>query len=219
MTGVDDTRRGLLLRHMAAFIILGVLLGTAGCAPWQLGAEKDVMKNGIMFKTFRENENGTKLGILVEDTVIDGWPCKKDFVVFHADWRLDELELSRDYQRNGVFMPKGTRVFPDAAGGPGTCMFPRDMEIQGYLVRGTGRNGFMTRFYRTGNLMLFWSKDPVEVDGVICRDSLFDGIYLHDNGRLRECVLDKQGMIGKVAYPKGTRLKMDESGKVINRDP
>ena len=197
------------------FFIAPLLVITAGCAPWQVGAEKDVVKNGIRFETFREQKDGTKLGILAEDTVIDGWPCKKDFIVFYPDWRLDELQLSRDYERNGIFMPEGTRVFPNAAGGPGTCMFPRDMEIQGYLVRGTGINGFMTRFYRTGRLMLFWSREPVEVEGVVCTDSLFKGIYLHDNGRLRECTLDKPATINEVGYSKGTRVQLDESGKVI----
>ena len=216
---LDDTRPSQLLARMAAFIMLGVLLSTAGCAPWQVGAEKDVVKNGMMFKSFREFDDGTKVGVLAEDMVIDGWPCKKDFIVFHSDWRLDELELSRDFERNGVFMPAGTRVFPDAAGSPGACMFPRDMEIQGYRVRGTGKNGFMTRFYRTGNLMLFWTKDPVEVDGVICKDSWFDGIYLHDNGRLRECVLGEPGTIGAVTYAKGTHLWLDESGNVTAREP
>ena len=89
MIRLDDTRPNLLLARMAAFIILGVLLSTAGCAPWQVGAEKDVVKNGMMFKSFREFDDGTKVGVLAEDMVIDGWPCKKDFIVFHSDWRLE----------------------------------------------------------------------------------------------------------------------------------
>jgi len=218
---IGHFHRSLLPGRVTAVIVIGALLAAAACAPWKLGAEKNVTRNGIRFETFRELDDGAKLGTLYEDTVIDGWPCKKDFIVFHPDWRLDELQLSRDYERNGVFMPEGTWVFPDAEGGPGTCMFPRDMEIQGYLVRGSGmgKSGFMTRFYRSGRLMLFWSRDPVEVDGVICKDSLFDGIYLHDNGRLRECILDKDGTIGAAVYPKGTRLRLDESGNVIAAEP
>ena len=30
-----------------------------------------------MFDTFRENDDGTKMGILVEDMVIEGWPVKE----------------------------------------------------------------------------------------------------------------------------------------------
>ena len=220
MITVADPHRGLLSRLMAAVIMLGVLSSTVGCASWQADAEKDVLKNGIGFRSFREFDDGTKVGTLVEDTVIDGWPCKKDFIVFHPDWRLDELQLSRDYERNGIFMPEGTWVFPDAQGNPGTCMFPRDIEIQGYLVRGSwmGKEGFMTRFYSTGRLMLFWSREPVEVGGVVCKDSLFTGIYLHDNGLLRECILDKPATIGEIRYRKGTRLRLNDSGYVIDHD-
>jgi hypothetical protein len=204
-----------------AIFVFGLLSSIVGCAPWQVGAEKDVVKNGIRFESFRELGDGSKLGVLVEDTVIDGWPCKKDFIVFYPDWRLDELQLSRDYERNGVFMPEGTWVFPDARGNPGTCMFPRDMEIQGYLCRGggMGKNGFMTQFYSTGRLRLFWSREPVEVDGFTCKDSLFTGISLHNNGRLRECILDKPVTLSAVTYRKGTRLRLDAEGKVVDHDP
>ena len=218
---IADLGRGLRLGRIPGLLVLVLLLITAGCSPWQIGAEKDVTRNGIGFESFREMDDGSKLGILAEDTVIDGWPCKKDFIVFHSDWRLDELQLSRDYERNGVFMPAGTWVFPNAQADPAICMFPRDIEIQGYLVRGSsmGKSGFMTRFYTTGRLMLFWSRTPVEVGGVICKDSLFNGIYLHDNGMLRDCILDRPGTFGAVTYPKGTHVQLDESGKVVHHDP
>ena len=221
MTGAANTRRTILLWCIAATLILGLLSGVTGCAPWQIGAEKDVVKNGISFQSFRELDDGSKLGELAEDTVIDGWPCKRGFVVFHPDWRLDELQLSRDYERNGVFMPAGTWVFPDARGNPGTCMFPRDVEIQGYRCRGSrmGKSGFMTQFYSTGQLKLFWTRKPVEVDGVVCKDSLFTEISLHANGRLRECIVDRSITLGSITYGKGTRLRLDASGEVMAHDP
>jgi hypothetical protein len=197
-------------------VLVAVLCSLAGC--WQMGAERNVEKNGIRFETFRQMKDGTKIGVLQEDTVIDGWPVKKDFIVFYPDWRLDELELSRDYERNGIFMPEGTWVFPDAQGNPGVCMFPRDIEIQGHLVRGSrmGKEGFMTYFYNNGKLKLFWTREPVGIDGWVCKDSLFTGISLHANGRLRECILDKPVTAGGVSYRKGGRIQLNESGEVIN---
>lgn len=225
MTGAENTRpntcRAMLFRWIAAILVLGLLAASTGCAAWQVGAEKDVVRNGISFERFREFDDGSKLGELAEDTVIDGWPCNKGFVAFHPDWRLDELQLSRDYERNGIFMPAGTWVFPDARGNPGTCIFPRDVEIQGYLCRGsgTGKKGFMTRFYSTGRLRLFWSREPVQVDGFVCKDSLFTGISLHNNGRLQECILDQPATFSSITYRKGTRLRLDASGKVIDHEP
>lgn len=205
---------------MAALLVLALLASAAGCSPWQAGAEKDVVRNGIRFETFREYDDGTKVGTLAEDTVIDGWPCMKAFIVFHSDWRLDELQLSRDYERNGIMMPARTWVFPNREGNPGVCMFPHDVEIQGYLCRGSRaeKGGFMTRFYNSGRLKLFWSREPVEVDGVTCKDTLLKGILLHENGRLQECTLEEAATVRGVEYRKGSRIRFDDSGRVVAQD-
>ena len=70
---------------LTAFAIFpAMLLVTTGCAPWELGAEKNVVRNGIEFETFRENDDGSRMGTLAKDTVVDGWPCKKGFIDFYA---------------------------------------------------------------------------------------------------------------------------------------
>lgn len=195
-------------------LLVGLL---AGCSPWKVGAERDVVKNGIAFEAFSVQENGSRIGTLAEDTTIDGWPCRKDFVVFRPDWRLDELQLSRDHVRNGVPMPEGSWVFPNADGNPGTCMFPHDVEIQGHLVRGSwmGKEGVMTRFYPSGRLKDFYSRDPVMLDGVPCKDGLIHGIQLHENGRLKGCKLAEAVAIDGEHYSKGALLRFDSDGHVI----
>jgi len=212
----EGQRQNSLLGATAAILMLGFLVCMAGCVNWEVGAEIDVVKNGIRFEKFRETDHGSKVGILVEDTVIDGWPCKQGFIVFHEDWSLDELQLSRDYERNGIFMPEGTWVFADRQGNPRTCMFPRNVEVQGHLCRGSwlGKQGFMTNFYPNGKLELFWSRDPVMMDGVTCADSLSRGIYLHQNGQLQKCKLDKEAIIEGVEYRKGSIICFDRAGKV-----
>ena len=206
-----------LLRMSVSMLLLLIMICTMGCASWRMGAENDVVKNGIRFEAFREYDDGSKLGELASDTVIDDWPCKKDFIVFHPDWRLDELQLSRDYERNGIFMPERTWVFPDVQGNPGICMFPHDVNIQGYLVRGSWmeKEGFMTLFYASGKLKLFYSREPVTVDGVTCDDSIFEGISLHESGRLQQCKLGKTASIDGVEYSKGSIIKLDQAGKVL----
>lgn len=215
-TPTRSKKRG---RAVQAFPLLVVLFGTlACCAPWQVGAEKNVVKNGIAFQTFKEQDNGSKLGILAADTVIDGWPCKQGFIVFYPDWRLDELLLFRDYERNGVSMPAGTWVFPNKEGNPGVCMFPRDVEIQGCLCRGSwmGKEGVMTSFHGNGKLKHFYSRKTALVDGVPCKGSVFSsGIRLHENGRLQECVLSEAATIEGVKHPKGTKLRFDPQGKLL----
>jgi hypothetical protein len=214
----DHRPHGFSKRMLAVVLALAALMCTAGC--WRIGAERNVVRSGIAFAAFREYDDGTKLGILAGDRVIDGWPCKRDFIVFHPDWRLAELQLSRDYERNGVSMPAGTWVFPNEQGNPGTCMFPHDVEIQGYRCRGSwaGKEGFMTVFYPSGRLKLFFSRDPVAVDGVVCDDSLFQGIALYESGRLQQCKLAEKTRIGGVEYPAGAIVRFDEAGKVLAGD-
>jgi hypothetical protein len=200
-------------------LLFGLLLCTIFCAPWQIGAEKNVEKNGIAFETFREQEDGTKLGILAGDTVIDGWPCAAGFVVLYPDWRPDELKLSRDFERNGIPFPSGTWVFPDEQGNPAACMMPRDVEIQGHLCRGGwgGKEGVMVSFYPGGQLKQYFCREDPVIDGVPCNGSVFAcGITLHENGRLQQCKLAKDTTIGGVEYPRGAVLRFDRAGHVVD---
>ena len=212
---------GSSLRSGMAFIVLPVLVLaatlslTTGCSLWEVGAEKDVIRNGIAFDTFRVNKDGSKMGMLAEDTLIDDWPCRRGFADFHPDWTLDECHLSRDYERNGIFMPKGTRVFPDRLGNPGICLFPHDLNTQGYICRGNRSGGFMTAFYPNGRLHWFYVREPVEVSGIHCKDSLFEAIYLHPNGRLKQCKLERAVKINGVEYRRGAVIHLDAAGTVF----
>ena len=203
------------LSRLSAFILLAVLFGTTGCAPWEVGADKNVVRNGIKYEVFRENDDGSTMGNLAEDTVIDGWPCRRGFINFHADSRLDECHLSREYERNGIVMPAGTRVFPDKSGNPGVCLFPHDVNVQGYPCRGNKSGGFMTAFYANGRLHWFYTRHPVEVNGLSCKNTLFQAIYLHPDGRLQKCKLDKPVTIDGVDYPSGFIIQLNRAGAVI----
>ena len=174
-----NNRLGDWVTWRVVFVLLVVLGTAAACAPWEMRADKNVVRNGISFDEFRENDDGTKMGNLAEDTEIDGWPCRRGFVSFYADWRLDECHLSREYERNGIVMPQGTRVFPDKRGNPGVCMFPHDVDIQGFSCRGNRMGGFMTAFYPTGQLHWFYTREPVTVNGVTCANTLIEAVYLH----------------------------------------
>jgi hypothetical protein len=77
-----------------------------------------------------------------------------------------------------------------------------------------GKQGVMTTFYANGKLHWFYSRDPVVVDGVSCKDSLFEAIYLHPDGRLKQCKLDEAVTIGGAVYSRGYIIHVDQAGKV-----
>jgi len=208
------------LRKTMAMICLVLAAGAPvlACAPWQIGAEKNVVKNGIRFDSFREGEDGQKLGILAGDTVIDGWPCRKGFVVLHGNWKPDELQLAKGHRRNGIDFPAKTWVFVDEQGNPKACMLPRDLEIQGHRCRGGwgGKEGVMVSFYPGGALKYYCCREDPVIDGVPCDGSMFHcGITLHENGRLKQCRLAEDTTIGGVAYSKGSVLRFAGDGTVV----
>lgn len=205
---------GGTIKWPIAILLALFLSGVTGCASWKTGAEKNVVENGIQFELFNESKDGRKLGTLARDMVIQGWPARKDFVVFHPDWRLDELHLFRDFERNGIFMPVGTRVFPNEQGNPGVVCFSRDTEVQGYIIKGNRSGGYMTGFYPNGRLKWFYPRDPVVIDEITCTDSLWEEVQLYPDGRLRQCKLGKSVSIAGTEYSSGSVIRLDQSGNV-----
>lgn len=207
----------------AKLTILGILMialffCTSACAPWQVGAEKNVVKKGIRFDAFREEEDGQKLGLLTGDTVIDGWPCREGFVALHGNWKPEELQLAEDYRRNGIPFPAKTWVFVDEQGNPTACMLPRDVEIQGHICRGGwgGKEGVMVSFYPGGELKQYFCREDPVIDGVPCSGSVFHcGITLHENGRLKQCRLADDATIQGAACEKGSVLRFERNGTVL----
>ena len=53
------------------------------------------------------------------------------------------------------------------------------------------------------------------IDGVPCKNGLSHDIQLHENGRLKQCELDRSMTIGGKEYPKGAVLPFNEAGNVI----
>ena len=76
----------------------------------------------------------------------------------------------------------------------------------------------MTAFYASGKLHWFYSRDPLVVDGVTCKDSIFEAIYLHPDGRLKQCLLDEKITIDAREYPRGSLILIDEAGNVRIRE-
>lgn len=186
-----------------------ILILVSGCATW----EKDVTKNGIPFKKFRVYDDGEMVGILGEDQIIQGYPCKSGCVWFSANWDLQEFRLSEDFLFNDVVLPVGTwiRFGKDCD----ICFLPHDVEIQGYLCRGgkMQREGHMTTFYKNGNLKFFCFREDIEIDGILCKRGC---LSLHENGKVRYCKLAEDTTINGIFYKKNTNLNFDDNGNVIN---
>jgi hypothetical protein len=74
----------------------------------------------------------------------------------------------------------------------------------------------MTSFYPSGRLEMFYTQDPIIIDGVPCTNGTGPGhnIRLHENGKLKKCMLDRPMTIGGKEYAKGAVLQFDEAGNI-----
>jgi hypothetical protein len=181
--------------------------------------EKNFVINGIHFEKFvYSSYRGDMIGYLAEDTLIQNYPCKKGFIVFHDDWSLEEFQFSKPFEFNGLLIPAKTWASLDKEGNITILMFPEDTWVQGHLCRGSkmGRQGVHTSFYKNKKLKSFFARENTDIDGILCKGSLFHPIRLHDNGKLMGCTLAKTMKLNGTDYKEKSKIKFDREGNVIS---
>lgn len=93
--------------------------------------------------------------------------------------------------------------------------------VQGHVCRGTGGpKGTQTAFYPSGALKQFYPARDTRIDGVPCRTNVFSGwVELHENGRLKSCLLSEEWESKGTRYRRGTRLEVAADGKPLPPPP
>jgi hypothetical protein len=211
------SRPGAILAWLCFVVIV---ISLSGCAGWQ---EKNITRHGIHFDKLRTEElqmqPGTTVitGRLAENSEIDGFPCARGFIVFHDNWTLKEFKLFRSHPFREFVMPTDSWVFPDRNGNIITCIFPRDVEIQGHLCRGGkgGTEGVQTTFHKNGSLSSYFSREDIVVNGIPCLGSVLHPVRLHANGQLQSCTLSRTVVIESMELLKKTRISFDDSGGFV----
>jgi len=196
-------------RILIVILVVAVML-ISGCDEW----ENDVVVNGIKFTRF---SHSSMKGYLAENTLIQGYPCKKGFVFFYDNGNLNTFQFSKPFEFSGFVIPAKTWGMLDRQGSIYICFFSKDTQVQGYPCRGSimGREGIQTSFHKNGKLNCFFPRKDVEIDGILCKGSVFHPIGLHDNGKLRNCTLAETTIINGKEYQKGSKIKLDKQGNVL----
>lgn len=188
-------------------------LSVAGCFPWQY----DVTERGVAFSKVRTDAGGVAIGVLKEDTLIGGRPCKRGWVHVLPSGVPVGFTASREIDLGRFKIPADTWVFQNAQGVVTVCAFPGDAEVQGHLCRGSGGpKGIQTAFYPDGALKEFFLRRDARIEGILCRAGAFnEAVMLHENGRLKRCVLGEGIVRDDHFYPRGTLLRFDSEGRVV----
>lgn len=196
------SRRGLA---NVPLLLVGAPLGA--CLVPQDPADLPFRTSSIL----RHADGRLQRAFLVEASEIEGFPCQR-WMWWHEDGRLDNLELSRDFTVQGHVFPAATRMFFDREGRLAHAWLSRDTVIDGRPCG--GRWKIDTAFHPNGRVRAFFPDDPYEIDGVLCAASVFHPIYLHPDGRLRQCKLARAVTLDGRSFPRGARLVLDEAGRV-----
>lgn len=186
--------------------VIAVTLTLVACLAQQDPADLPFQTSSIL-----RHENGRmKRAYLPEPTDVEGFPCQR-WCWWYDDGRIDNIELSRDLAVQGHALPVGTRVFFDREGRLAHAWLSKDTVIDGHLCRGSMK--IDTAFHSNGGVKAFFPRESTQIDGVPCTASLFHPIYLHPDGKLRQCKLAGDVVLAGRVYEKGTTLSLDATGQ------
>lgn len=193
-------------RGVANAALLFLSLALYGCLVPQDPADLPYRTSSIL-----RHENGQmRRAFLLEDAELAGFPCQR-WAWWYEDGRLDNLELAHDLVVEGHDFPAGTRLFFDREGHMAHAWLSADRVIDGLPCR--GRWKIDTAFHPNGRVRAFFPPDPIEIDGVLCSASVFHPVYLHPDGRLRQCKLAREVTLDGRTFAQGETLALDASGR------
>jgi hypothetical protein len=200
-------------KWLTLFLFQAAALLLAGCFDWQ----HDVTVQGIAFSRVRVEDSGLVIGLLKADTIIGGRPCKQGWVHLRPNGVPVGFTAAREIDLGRFKIPAETWVFQNEAGVVTVCSFPRDTEVQGHWCRGSGGpTGVQAAFYPDGALKEFFLPHDTRIQDVPCKAGYFnEAIWLHENGRLKACVLSEDLVRDGRTYSKGARLRFNSDGRIM----
>lgn len=201
--GLGSLLVGLGARRVAgtALLWLGLGLVLVGCLAPQDPADLPFETSSIL-----RHENGQlRRAFLLEETEIEGFACQR-WIWWHEDGRLDNLELAHERSVQGHAFPRSTRLFFDREGRLAHAWLSQDTVIDGLPCR--GRWKIDTAFHPNGRVKAFFPPDDLELAGVLCKASVFHPVYLHPDGKLRQCKLAALATLDGRTYAAGEVLQV-----------
>lgn len=194
-------------------LLLAASVSLAACSEWQY----DVTVRGATFSRVKVDTEGKAIGVLKAPAEIAGRYCDRGWVHVHPNGVPAAFTAAEPIALSSGKVPRATWVRQDENGVILSCAFPHNLEVQGHRVRGTGGpKGVMTAFHASGALKQFFPVGAAVIDGVACRAGLVGGwIELHENGRLKSCLLGAALERDGRSYRPGTRVEFAPDGRIV----
>jgi hypothetical protein len=206
-------KRRILIYGGGLVLGLGIAVSAiAGFFRW----ENNVTLRGVAFRKVRIDEQGLAIGLLKQDTMISGRPCKRGWVHIHTNGIPSGFTAAKPIELARFTIPAGTWVAQNTDGVVTVCAFPRDTLVQGHLCRGSGGpTGVQAAFYPGGALKQYFLREDTVIQNIPCKAGVLNqSIELHENGRLKACLLSENVTFDGRPYPKGKRIHFDPEGRI-----
>ena len=170
------------------------------------------------FESIHTGESGLIIGKLKADAWLGRRLCGRGWVHLHPNGIPAAFTSAKSIDLGKFTVPGGTWVLQDSNGVVKICAFPGDTEIQGHLCRGSGGpKGVSALFYPSGILKQYFLRTNTVIQGIPCESGLVTQfIELHENGRLKGCVLSADFEKNGRHWRKGTRIHLDSDGTILN---
>jgi len=170
------------MRHIILFVVLISAVFSATAQQPQLTREK-----------------------LATDTVIQTYPCAKEYAWFYQDGALNRCTVSRDTRFGQAQIPTGSIIELWPNGTTRYVMLAHNAVVLGYNVMGGSflgpSEGSVLTFYPSGKLRSVYLVDDQTIQGVPCRGDQWgiltdpiDGgnqVEFYEDGKLRSCKLTR----------------------------
>lgn len=200
-------------------MLLAILLSTSVCHRWP----KNITMDGIEYTKFRVTGETNapnapaSIGLLKRETMI-GNQKYKGWLHLRNNGTVAGGLLAQDTMVNGIGIPAATWIVFDAAQKLLRLHLPDNQTIQGHECIGSGRGikGATVSFYPTGKLKYFFIPESKHIGKIPCKGGIFNMVRLHPNGQLMQCTLAESHMLDGKEYPKGTKIKRNPNGRLIN---
>ena len=200
-------RRKLIARLSLSTLAVALI----GCSDWQHNATV----NGVVFKKVRIDKQGLAIGVLGDQTEINGRLCARGWVHVYTNGVPAAFTAAKSIELPRFTIPARSWVIQNPDGIVKICAFPSDTEIQGHTCRGNGGpTGVQTAFYPKGALKQYFLRHDTTIQGIPCEAGVLNqSIELHENGRLKACVLSESLTRDGVTHQKGKRIQLDSTGR------
>lgn len=157
-------------------------------------------------------------------TEIQGCWCGAGDTRFDEHRNLVACRIERDYTFDDVTIPAPAWTHFYQGGAPQSFSLDGHKEFQGLLLK-SGKHDWTQHLYENGLLKNASLAKAQEINGILCAKASMLGtlggrtdVKFHDNGMLMSCKLAGRIIIDGTSFEKGTRIRFDREGKVLQGD-